>query len=596
MGRYSATHNHILYEIGYKMRARLTNIQKSLPTGEIIFWMVLVVIAAAGIILLRYITPYGMGLVNDSVGYIAGARNLLAGNGYSRLTGDANIAPITNYPPLFSIVMAACGLFGLEAVRAARFINLLCFGGNSILTGMAVRKISGSRILALVGALFFIIGENFLWTHAFALTEPLYLFFSYLVLLLAVRYFEVRTRQDYETDHPRLTNDHGNDRDIGNPEATGKRTWMLLAGAGLLASLAFLTRYVGISLYVTTALGLLFFRKSWKKHITDGALFILFGSPLVIAWSVRNALITGNPANRNLVFHPIPAYKFQEGIQNFWQWLLPNRFVQVETPFSIWGAATGLLLIILAAATVWLVIRYHRQSNTNSIQSSLPAPATAIFHQSPHAAIVFAVQGTIYLSLLVFTLTYLDSSPIFEHRILSPFYICLLVIGFGLSSRLWKRYQAPIIKTSVAVIFAGLTISFCMDSLSLSQELHQYGQGFLSYRWQNSAALQVVKTEIPEEITLFSNTPNALYLLADRPSYSVLSPVNPATTEERPGYWDVAENIRNAVKNQEAVLVLFDYRAYLENPQDSYWVEKFTEGLPLYGEYWDGAIFGIPPY
>lgn len=71
-----------------------------------IFYFSLLLIGLAGAVLLAYATPRGMGLVNDSVGYISGARNLVDGNGYSRLTGNGEPRPITNYPPLYSIVLA----------------------------------------------------------------------------------------------------------------------------------------------------------------------------------------------------------------------------------------------------------------------------------------------------------------------------------------------------------------------------------------------------------------------------------------------------------------------------------------------------------
>ena len=38
-------------------------------------------LAAAGIILFIFLTPDGIGLVNDSVAYIGGARSLLSGDG-----------------------------------------------------------------------------------------------------------------------------------------------------------------------------------------------------------------------------------------------------------------------------------------------------------------------------------------------------------------------------------------------------------------------------------------------------------------------------------------------------------------------------------
>lgn len=50
---------------------------------------------------LKIATPYGLGLRNDSVQYIFGARNLLAGNGYMRTSGGGELKPITTVPPLF---------------------------------------------------------------------------------------------------------------------------------------------------------------------------------------------------------------------------------------------------------------------------------------------------------------------------------------------------------------------------------------------------------------------------------------------------------------------------------------------------------------
>ena len=45
-----------------------------------IFLLILLLISLLGVGIMLYSTPFGIGLVNDSVGYIDGARNILAGN------------------------------------------------------------------------------------------------------------------------------------------------------------------------------------------------------------------------------------------------------------------------------------------------------------------------------------------------------------------------------------------------------------------------------------------------------------------------------------------------------------------------------------
>ncbi len=77
------------------------NIETFLNKYKILYWFLLVLLAGAGVALMIAVTPHGIGLVNDSVGYVAGARNMLGGLGYSRLTGDGSPRPITNYPPYF---------------------------------------------------------------------------------------------------------------------------------------------------------------------------------------------------------------------------------------------------------------------------------------------------------------------------------------------------------------------------------------------------------------------------------------------------------------------------------------------------------------
>ncbi|MDQ2690624.1 MAG: hypothetical protein M3Y68_01185, partial [Chloroflexota bacterium] len=55
-------------------------------------------LALFGIILILQATPDGLGLSDDSIAYIAGARSIVAGEGY-REAWLASNEPVTHFPP-----------------------------------------------------------------------------------------------------------------------------------------------------------------------------------------------------------------------------------------------------------------------------------------------------------------------------------------------------------------------------------------------------------------------------------------------------------------------------------------------------------------
>ena len=99
-----------------------------------ISFLILGLLAVIGMFLILRATPEGLGLSDDSIGYIAGARSMLAGHGY-REAWLASNGPVTHYPPLFSSTLALIGLFGLDPLRGVRFLNASLFGLNTDFAG-----------------------------------------------------------------------------------------------------------------------------------------------------------------------------------------------------------------------------------------------------------------------------------------------------------------------------------------------------------------------------------------------------------------------------------------------------------------------------
>ncbi len=531
------------------------NVEAFLTKYKILFWVLLVLLAVAGIGLMIAVTSHGIGLVNDSVGYVAGARNMLGGLGYSRLTGDGSPRPITNYPPMFSIVLATMGIFGLDAIPAALYLNIFLMGLNVFLMGVTVRKATGSSLLSLLGAVVFLVSSPVIRSHSFAMTEPLYLAFAFAMLLCLLK--GIQSQQ-----------------------------WYWMAISGLLASFAFLTRYVGISLYATGIAAVLVLRPdpanedmAWGMKIKQSLFFLEAGLVFVAIWLGRNMRVSDSVGNRQFIFHPITGDKINEGLLNFWGWLLPERGGLVEKLLGFWGV---MLVVILLGLAGWAIITALRELQRKDKKLAV---------ESSRFAWINALLALSYLAVLLLSLMFFDASPIFEDRILLLFEVPLIVVAMAGLGWLWKR-EVNWLRWGVVLVSAALLLSLSEDSLDAVKELRKDGQGFANSAVQESQVIASAAA-LPDDVLLYSNRVTALYIVADKPAYVLPSPMNPATQGPREGYAEDVAMIREKVLAGEGAIVFMNYSGLFDDPEDAAWVKDLTEGIPLYGEYDDGAIFGI---
>jgi hypothetical protein len=258
-----------------------------------IFLIVLVGLSFIGMTALWRSTPYGLGLVNDSATYVEGATNLLAGKGYVRISGGGEIKPITHFPPLFSILLAGMGFAGMDLLMGARVLITLLFGVDILLVGLSVYRISHSAGFACLGAILLAVSDLHLGVYSFALSEPLFLTLMLAAFLLLSLTF----------DHPHWC-------------------WPLLTG--LLLSLAYLTRYAGVSLIVTSGLVLVLLK---PPQLLKHAGMLLAGALLpILVWMVYGKANSGfgTLGNRQFVWHPISFSVLLEAFKNLLTWIAPN--------------------------------------------------------------------------------------------------------------------------------------------------------------------------------------------------------------------------------------------------------------------------------
>ena len=270
-------------------------------------------------------TPEGLGLSDDSIAYIAGARSLLAGHGYREAWLVSN-KPITHFPPGFSSALAFIGFFSFDPLRGARFLNALLFGFSTALIGILGWRMTKSLAAGLVLAALFVLNGSLLQVYTTAMSEPLFIFLSLLAFWMFDLYFE---------------------RDAH---------WLWLVLCGVFVGVAYLTRYAGLALVATFLVALFILHDTWRKRFISAGIFLASVLPWISVWSIRNLIAAGNATNRELVWHPITASNFDTTLSVISQFLVPVEDWQKQL-YKMPSLFIALAALILLVVLVWLTVK-----------------------------------------------------------------------------------------------------------------------------------------------------------------------------------------------------------------------------------------------
>ena len=464
------------------------------------FFLTIGLLAIGGIWLLLYSTPKGLGLNDDAIAYIAGARSIMNGNGY-REAWLASNGPVTHFPPGFPGVLALIGFItGFDPLRGARALNGLLVGLNILLTGWVGWRMTRSRIAGILAAALTFLNSSFLYIHTRAMSEPLYIFLMLLSFLLLDYYF-----------------------------ARSKNYFLVALGFAL--GWAYLARYAGLSLLATMIAALLVLHENWQKRLKSVAILSLSALPWILGWSVRNSIVGGSVTNRTLGWHPITSDNWELGVKTFAEFLTPLRsvrtvFGQVPAFFEIALISFGLVLL------AWV------------LYTGLPhffRPAQAA--RPDVLSFTNALYVIAYMSALVLTMTLFDPATKFQVRILSPTYVSLLLLLMALGTWLWQKkhiFWKPILSLCIV----GLLSMFADSQVMSVQDFRRGGDAFAGEKWITSESIAALD-QIPSDVLILSNEPGVVYLYAGRPS-GILP-------DEGPGLSD----IKQAVLDGKLAIILF---------------------------------------
>ena len=238
------------------------------PSVHKIDWFLLLLAAlgvgALALVLAREAT-YGVALTWDSATHISAIRSLLNGNGFGAFDGVA-YQPILG--PLFPLASALVGLFGVEAIDAAAYVNAFAFGVTVFITAWWLKTRVQSRLLVVWAACACALTTGLATMAARVMTDILFTACVVASLFALDRF-----------------------------KATGKRS--VLVAAATCAAAACLTRPVGVTL-VASGLFVLLLRKGieesggreglasgTKARARDATIWLaVIGLPLLL-WAAR---------------------------------------------------------------------------------------------------------------------------------------------------------------------------------------------------------------------------------------------------------------------------------------------------------------------
>ena len=294
---------------------------------------------------------FGPGISTDGARYLSTAQSLAEGRGFY----DYLDLPLTQFPPLYSILIASVSLItGMDVFVATQVLNILTFGLVIWLAGYFFYRIFPSESLfAYVGSAIFATSLSLIIMAANVLSDLLFLAFTLTFLILATVVLETGTIKS-------------------------------IFGMGLIAAISPFQRYAGLALIFTGAFVLFFlYRRNLLRGVLLAGLFGVITSLPILLWVfLHNYLRTGILFGVRMP--PVYLGNFLVTLEKAEHWFLPATLTNV---IPSWVLALIILLVLISGNRL---ADWERWANHLSTAQFLPS-------------LVFFI---LYLLILVFNVSY----------------------------------------------------------------------------------------------------------------------------------------------------------------------------------------------
>lgn len=431
----------------------MTPDEPSRSAGRAVFKAGVLLAALLGAALVWISTPGGVGTSPDAWNYFAAARNLLAGEGFTRYTGE----PFVLWPPLFPLLVAALLRLGdlagqnLHLLDALRLVNMVTVAVTVVVANALLRRLLQSTWLALLATLAIALGYPLIYVAALAWSEPLFILLC-LGFLVALD----RARQTL--------------------------TLQAVGVAAALAALAGLQRYTGAVLIPLGGLWLLAAPATpfWPRLRRAFSFVVTAALPLAL-WLVYNQARAGTfTGERNPSARPLHA-NLRAVYELMLTWLTPESLIPDYRLAGLIAAG------VFGGALIALFLRQRRKVLTT----------LAALRWLP-----LALFGVFYAGFVVVSASRVQFDPI-DERLLAPFYPAVMALAFVALDRLlgWLRGRrgGRVVRWSayaLAALWLLYPISRLQDNVPTLQDISRASQ--VTYEtWRRSDLMRTVRAHPP---------------------------------------------------------------------------------------------------
>lgn len=484
-----------------------------------------------GILSLLYVMRSGICVISDSSYYLMAAEALTKYHSFGTLTPDGQIKPLTVWPPLYPALLSIFSLLGVAPAVAAKWIHAVLFGLNASLVGLLAKKISrGGLLVAAAAALLFLCSTSMLSIHWVALSEPLFIFLLLTTLYLLCHYLE----------KPQIG-------------------W--LCAAACAAGLAWLTRYSGVSVAMAGALSVLLLSElKFARRVVHAAIFALISAAPNVLWMIRNRMAAGDATGKSFGWHPAKLSLFQDYLMTFIHSVLPpGSFLTIIV------AAIALLGLLLVFAFGWRHGKLNFSLNANQ-----------------KLLLIFLVT---YIILIYVSISFLDANLVVDTwRLSLPIYLVGLIWVVSFASQLLQTdggtfggMDSRRIATACAILFLG---SFAFSgarwiATNDSSEPKDVENPNLTSRYWTEAALIKALKNLPPEIPIYTNGPEALYVLLGKPVYALPQKYSAITLADNTDYAQRLQAVGEKL-GSEGVVVYFNTHRFANLPTERELIEQLS--------------------
>ena len=449
--------------------------------GLIARWLAPVLLGIVAFTLVLEITdPFAPGLDPDALAYMGSAQSFAHHGEFrtptARWWSADSTAALAHFPPGFATALAVPVRLGMDPMQGARLVQALS-AFITVTTLVLLVSEAASPVAGVLLATALFVMSSMHEVHVSVLSEPLFL------ALLALTLAAMLRRAD--------------------------RPWI----AGLIAALATLTRYAGISIVGAAALWSFARRGTLAARVRNATLALLPTIVLQGLWFARTSRLSGREPIRQLSHYGNLGATLEQGATTLVWWLVPNPDEWEEkVPHQRAAAlAAGLVLLLIVAAGAWRAAR-------------APAARDAAEPRERADGVRLLAAATLliacYVGVLLASRIFADPGIPFDERILAP----VMLLGATIAATgiaLWWR-STPSELPKIAVV--GALLGWCAAAASHTRNeaiwALEHGSDFTSDQWRHSDLIEWARTDGASH-PLYTNWPVMSYFYLRRPARDV---------------------------------------------------------------------------